>query len=118
MNISNHIEKYFGKISRGWHFTDEENSPYQIVECRNGLIPDVVSFCTLGLCKFDFISRKSNKKIKHEIILSFDKDHIPKNAVAIVKQMAEEAVCSKNAYMENQIVKRPGFLFEETFFLD
>lgn len=114
--INHHIEKHFGRISRGWSCAEDGTHPYQVVECHNGTVPNVVSFCSVGLCSVDFYSKKSRRKIKHEIILSFDKDHIPSNPVSIIKQMADQALECREAYLENQIITRPGFIFDEAYF--
>lgn len=113
--INNHIEKHFGKISRGWSFAGDSN-PYQVVECHNGTVPNIVSFCSIGLCSVELYSKKSKKKIKHEIMLSFDQSHVPINAVAIIKQMADQAIKYREPYLDNQIITRPGVLFNEACF--
>ncbi|WP_158249161.1 suppressor of fused domain protein [Pseudomonas sp. MPR-ANC1] len=115
MSIVEHIEKNFGKISKGWSFSEDAH-PYQIVECRDGSVEGVVSFCTLGLSNVGLKSAVSPQIIFHELLLSVDQHEVPKNAVAIVKQFADDALASNYALLNNQLVQREGVVFENHLF--
>lgn len=110
MSIIEHIEKHFGKIYQGWDFSEGAHS-YQVVECRDGSVEGVVTFCTLGLSHVGLKSSVSAQVIHHELLLSIDQNEIPKNAVAIVKQLADDAIGSTYALLNNQLIQRGGSCF-------
>ncbi len=112
MSIVEHIEKHFGKIYQGWDFSEGAHS-YQVVECRDGSVEGVVTFCTLGLSHVGLKSSVSAQVIHHELLLSIDQNEIPKNAVAIVKQLADDAIGSSCALLNNQLIQREGVVFDD-----
>lgn len=111
--LTDHIEKYFGRISRGWLFKDDG---YSIVECRNGQIPGVISYCTLGLSKYELGQKRSKNNILLELIMGFDEKYVPKNIVGIVSQICSKIISTRQAPSQDQLIERPEFIFDERGF--
>lgn len=110
--IIDHIEENFGKIEKGWDFRTSKLPNFQVVECSNGLLENITTIISIGLAQHKLKSRCSGKIIRHEILLSFDKDCIPSNAAAIIKQISEACVETGSALLENDIVKKVGIIFD------
>ncbi|WP_089084268.1 suppressor of fused domain protein [Aquitalea magnusonii] len=110
--IIDHIEENFGEIEKGWDFRISKLPNFQVVECSNGLLENITTIISVGLAQHKLKSRRSEKIIRHEILLSFDKDCIPSNAVAIIKQIAETCVETREALLENDIIKKVGIVFD------
>jgi hypothetical protein len=96
-----HIESYLGIVQEGW----EISGRLQVVRCSNGCLPDVNSFCTVGMSDYPLKSRVSDKTIFHELLLMCY-DPAPPNLSAILEQLTLAALTHHSAYLAGEVIER------------
>jgi Suppressor of fused protein (SUFU) len=111
--LPGHLERFLGTIHRGWVAElDGKPADFQVVECRGGSLPDVVSYATLGLSDHNLHSTVSGRRIYQELVMvtgdTAGREGIPR----VLQQLGREAIESKHAYLAGQVVGPRSTLFE------
>jgi hypothetical protein len=109
-----HLERFCGPIARGWTTDPGGNQmPFQIVEMQGGPIAGTITYATLGLGKIPLGSRRSEKLVRHELVMLSRSNAKPGNLLPILQQVAMEAVQRNEALLRGEVIDPcRGRLFE------
>lgn len=107
-----HIEKYLGRIQRGWKTSpDGEPIDFSVIECMGGQIAQARVFSTLGLSDFPLRSAVSDKIIRHELFIAVPESFGERNIPALLQQLGLNALKNHYAYLAGEVIERGNPIF-------
>lgn len=105
-------ETYLGRIQHGWN-QSVLGTPmeFQVAECRDGLLPDVTSFLTLGLANVELASRMTGRCVRHELMLAVGEKYSAFAGPALLQQVGNEALERGTAYLRGDVIGPRGEIY-------
>lgn len=103
-----------GLIDVGWKFHVEgETQAFQVARFRDTPVRGAVTFCTLGLSRFDTHAPVApGKRIQHELIMSVPATLAEGPVPALLDQVAQQAIASGHAWLRGDVIGPAGPLFD------
>jgi hypothetical protein len=108
-----HIERYLGTIEHGWTKSPSGKSmPFQIIECRGGVVRGAAAFMTLGLGQTELSSRVTQKLIRQELLITVRAVDATVGVPSLLQQVASDALTRREAYLRGDVIGPRGTIFE------
>jgi hypothetical protein len=116
-SLIEHYEQYLGTVRHGWSRSpDGAEMPFQVVECRGGVLPGVAAFTTVGISRYELKSSVSAKVIRQELLLAAPVSFGARNIPGLLQQIGGEAINRGLAYLRGEVIGPRGRLFEKKDF--
>jgi hypothetical protein len=110
-----HVEEYVGRVDAGWsRDVAGRQMPFQVVRLLNPSIPERVAYSTLGLSDIALASRRSDKRILHELIIVTYLAATDQAIPGLLQQIGVEALQSGYAYLRGDVIGPRGPLWPES----
>ncbi|KGP90300.1 hypothetical protein N780_05985 [Pontibacillus chungwhensis BH030062] len=111
----NFLENHLGEIECGWSKNeDDEELPFQVVKYGNGPFEGTVTYSTLGLSNFPFVSYMSEKEIHQELIFVADSSIGDINIPSLLQQVGLMIFQKNRALLRGDVIGPYGSLFNNS----
>lgn len=105
MNIIEHLENCFGRISQGWK--DEEHHPgIQVVCFKHRPIESVDTFVTLGMSNH-VLNISDSKKVRQELVITVSSPSIQHLLISSLLFICDLMLAKHDALLRGQVIRLP-----------
>ncbi len=111
------LESHFGKIKNGWNADEWADPSIQVVEFRDGKVPGVTVFSTLGLSSFPLQSTVSAKQIRQELFIMVKDGQVHPRIPAVLDLVARERVRTDTPILRGEVIHKQDRLLEGRSFV-
>jgi hypothetical protein len=110
-----HLEQYAGRIRDGWtKDADGQPVPFQVVLLDNSARPECTTYATLGLSNIALQSPRSDKKIRHELLMLSHFAETKWAVPGILQQVGLAALEHDRAYLRGDVLGPRGPICAES----
>lgn len=93
------LERYLGIIQQGWkHDTDGNAMTFQLIQCKQGMLPNVITYGTLGLSHHLF------QGIRQELFIMVDENENQSFFPSILHQVAMMAYSTHRPFLRGEVI--------------
>jgi hypothetical protein len=112
LNLLEHMEHYLGEITRGWSEDDRGRMPFQLVEFAGAPGAGPCPVGTIGLSRHELHFSRTGKPVREELIMLLSSTDVTERALAILDDLASEALGTHHAYAPGQVIRPRGPVVE------
>lgn len=109
MGLIGHLEPRLGRITGGWS-KDADGRPWEfrVAAFVEGVIPEVESFSTIGLSRYDLMSPTSGRRLRLELVAGGRGGPGVEYLPGLVGQVAGELLASGRALLRGEVIGPRG----------
>lgn len=112
-SIPDHIEKYLGKINRGWSVPDESSFRYSVLEFQNWAEGNIRTYSTLGVSDH-CLSLTENRSVRQEFLMCFESSVDAGDVSGFILRFGDMVLQKHRAILRGEVIGPGRPLFSGT----